>query len=147
MTTNQAIKRFHWRLSSGKPFQPNQNDLEAYNTIAEFVEEKQKKEIVDNQLFGKLYIYLFGEFVNYYNTSAMDTIPQNELNRILAKDMRLLVDEVKDRMNINELEVVLKEKGDLKCYEGMSYDEVAENLRVMINGAINEYSPKKFQRV
>lgn len=144
MTTNQAIKRFHWRLSTGKAYQPNQNDLEAYNVIAEFIEEKQKKEIIDNQLFGRLYIYLFGEFVNYYNSSVMDEIPQKELNKLLTKDMRLLVGEVVDRLNLNELDESVK-SGEINPPK-LSYDEVAENLKIMINGAINEFSPNKFQR-
>lgn len=142
MTVNKAMQRMAWRLGSGKPYQPNQTDADAYNTIASYIEEKQKRTIIDNQLFGKLYIYLYGEFVNYYNTTAENNIPQNELNRLLAKDLRTIVTEVMDRMNTKELELCVKNEQDLKSYNPMEYEEVAENFRVMVNAAIDQFSPK-----
>ena len=147
MTVNKAMQRYSWRLSQGKPYQPNELDIEAYNVIATYIEEKQKKTIVDNQLFGKLYIYLFGEFVNYYNTTVNNKIPQKELHKILDKDLRTIVDEVKDRLNAKELEVCIQNEQDLKNYKPMEYEEVATNLRIMVNDAINEYQPKHLAEV
>ena len=140
MTIEKAMQRIGWRLS-GKPFQPNQNDIDAYNFIVEFVEQKQKQQIIDNQLFGKLYIYLFGEFVNYYKATVIDDIPQKQLNKLLSKDLKQIVQEVTDRLNFSELENYVKKK-DLKGYKPMEYEEVAENMRVMVNGALNTFNKK-----
>ena len=147
MTVNKAMERFAWRLGGGKAFQPNQNDIEAYNTIAEFIEEKEKKQIIDNQLFGKLYIYLFGEFVNYYKASVFNNIPQKELHKLLDKPIRQIVEEVKDRLNFIEMEACMKEKNNLDDYTPIEYEEIAENLKAMINAAVNQYSPKHLNRV
>jgi len=147
MTVEKGLRRIGWRLGTGKPFQPNQEDIDSFNAIVDFVENKQKKSIIDNQLFGKLYIYLFGEFVTYYKATAMDSIPHKELNKILGKDIRLLVENVTDRLNLADMEACIKEKESLKQYNPLEYEEVADNMKVMINGAINEFSPKHLERI
>ena len=50
MTIEKATQRIGWRLGTGKPFQPNQEDIDSYNRIVEFIQNKQKKSIIDNQL-------------------------------------------------------------------------------------------------
>lgn len=147
MTIEKATQRIGWRLGTGKAFQPNQGDIDAYNEIVEFIQEKQKKQIIDNQLFGKLYIYLYGEFVTYYKATAMDSIPQKELNKLLTKDLRTIVTEVTDRLNLADMELCIKQNKSIKQYNPLQYDEVAENFKVMVNSAINAYSPKHLERV
>lgn len=147
MTVQQSLQRIGWRFGTGKPFTPNQYDIEAFNSLLEFVEEKQKKQITDNQLFGKLYIYLYGEFVTYYKATAMDSIPHKELNKLLEKDLRTIVTEVVDRLNLADLELCIRENNSIKQYNPLDYEEVAENMRVMVNGAINSFSPKHLERI
>ena len=45
MTIEKAMQRIGWRLGTGKPFQPNQGDIDAYNFIVEFVDKKQKQQL------------------------------------------------------------------------------------------------------
>lgn len=138
MTPEKALSHFAYKLQN--TWKMTEADLKAYNCLVDFVEKKQKQSLIDNQLFGKLYIYLFGEFVNYYRSTVMDNIPQKELHRQLAKPIKQMVQEVTEKLNNIEMELILKETKSLKEYKPMSYDEVAENLRVMVNGALNEFN-------
>ena len=147
MNIEKSLQRIEWRFSQGKEFKPNGNDIEAYNELAEYFNQKEKQQLIDNQLFGKMYIYLFGEFVNYYNCTVMDNIPQKELHKLLDKDLRLIVEDVTDRLNNAEISACMERKGHLDGYAPMKYEEVAENLKIMVNAAINTYSPKHLARV
>lgn len=138
MKIKKSIDRIRWRFASGKEFKPNENDITAFNEVAEYISRKEKDNIIDNQLFGKLYIYLFGEFVNYYKATAIDTIPQQELHKLLDKNIADIVNEVKDRLNNAELEHAIKANAYDK-YKPMEYEEVAENMRIMVSAALNNY--------
>lgn len=139
MKIEQQLQRIAWRLGSGKAFTPNQNDIEAYNDIAEYIDMKQKQQVIDNQLFGKLYIFVYREFVRHYKATVMDEIPQKELNKILARDVNSLLLEVMEDLNMFELKNAIEAKRH-KDYSPMTYDEVVDNLKVMVNGAINTYT-------
>ncbi len=65
-TVDKALKRFKWRIEEWREFRFNENDLQAYNQLAEFVDTKNRQQLNDNQLFGKLYIYCFGQFVKFF---------------------------------------------------------------------------------
>lgn len=139
MNIEKQLQRIAWRFGEGKKFQPNQNDIEAYNDIAEYIDQKQRQQIIDNQLFGKLYIFIYREFVRHYQATVMDEIPQKELHKILARDLRLLVNEVKDDLNMFELKNSIESKRHSE-YKPMTYDDVADNLKIMVNGALNTYT-------
>lgn len=142
MTIEKAMQRIGWRLGTGKPFQPNQGDIDAYNFIVEFVDKKQKQQLIDNQLFGKLYIYVFGQFMTYYKCSFDSVIPQKELHKLLDKDLRLILSDVIDKINISDMEYHLEKEKTLEGFKNAEYEEVAENLRIMVNGALNTFSKK-----
>lgn len=139
MTIEKAVSRIGWRFGTLKPFTPNQGDIEAYNFIVDFVEQKQKQQINDNQLFGKLYIYLLDKFCDYYKCDLDDIIPQKELNKLLDSNLRSLVRDLTDKLNQKVLEDHIKENNTLNGIKRIEYDEVAENLKIMINGALNSY--------
>lgn len=137
MTPNRALQHFKWKLqNSWKPTAP---DIEAYNALVAYNKEQNEKTINDNQLFGKLYIYLFGQFVNYYQSTALDDIPQKELHKLLDKDLSTIVQEVTDNLNLYELKNSIEAQKH-KDYKPMEYSEVAENLKIMVNGALNTYT-------
>ena len=119
-------------------FAPNQEDIDAMNEIIEYVDRKEKQQLVDNQLFGKLYIYLYMEFIKYYKTTVFDPIPQVELNEILDKPIKAIVSDFKDALNESELYISMDVKKDATS-KIWDYEEVAENLRVQVNAAINSY--------
>ena len=138
MTTERAISHFEYKLTNS--WKPTKHDLEAYNALLKYIETKKKETIINNQLFGKLYIYLFGEFITYYNASIFDEIPQKELHKILDTDLRVLVTNLRDKLNLKEVEdYIIKEKS-LKGFKEIEYEEIADNLKSMINGAISQYN-------
>jgi len=131
MNVKKALERLSFRFGRGN-FRPNQLDVDALNELIEYVGGKEKKQLKDNQLFGKLYIFLYGEFVNYYKCTVMDNVPQKELHRVLNKDIRILVQEVADRLNMAE---TASNSG-----QTMGYDEVAQNMQIMVNAALNTFN-------
>ena len=138
MTPHKAIEHFKWKLQN--KWKPTKVDIEAFNAVKNYVVEKEKQQLIDNQLFGKLYIYLYGEFVTYYKASVMDDIPQKELHKLLDKPLKMVVESVRDRINLYEMDYHMKKNKNLKEYSELDYDELADNLRIMVNGALNEYN-------
>jgi len=138
MTTERAISHFEYKLTNS--WKPTKHDLEAYNALLKYIETKKKETIIKNQLFGKLYIYLFGEFITYYNASVFDEIPQKELHKILDTDLRVLVTNLRDKLNLKEVEDYIIQEKSLKGFKEIEYQEISDNLKSMINAAINEYS-------
>lgn len=39
MTLNKALQRYSWRLAKGTSFQPDENDMKAYDVIAEHIKQ------------------------------------------------------------------------------------------------------------
>ncbi|MEM7487253.1 MAG: hypothetical protein AAF348_18750 [Bacteroidota bacterium] len=136
MNLKKSLERLKWRFGNNTNFKPNMNDVNALNEVIEYVDKKERQQLSDNQLFGKLYIYLYGEFVNYYRSNTLDPIPQKELHKLLDKDPRELIEDLKDKLNQLELEHSIKTKS---TYTPVEYDEVSDNLRVMVNAALNTY--------
>src|SRR5690606_2760931 len=106
-------------------------EKEAFNAVVDYVGEKENKSLADNKHFAKLYIYLFGEFLKHYQCTVFDETPQKELQRILKSPGNLLVTEVMNAMNTGEL--YRDPSGKTAKWE---FDEVANNLMAMVNGAI-----------
>ncbi len=146
MKITKSVQRIGWRFSQGKPFQPNQNDIEAYNDIVDYVGINQKETIVDNVLFTKMYIYLLGEFLNYYGTTVNDPILQKELHKILDSDMSSLIEQFRSKANHQELNTI-KTVEDLENFKAMTFQECVDNLKIMTTEAINQFSPKHLNRV
>ena len=74
-------------------------------------------------------------------------IPQKELHKLLDKDLRLIVTEVMDKINLTDMEYHIDKEKTLEGFKNVEYDEVAENLRIMVNGALNAYKEKNLVTV
>ena len=142
MTVERAMSRLEWHFTKDKRFSANKDDLEAYNALAEFVNRKHKDQLSDHQLFGKLYAYLFGQFVIYYKGTCMSKVPHTELNRLCLKDWGLLLQEVTDVLNSAESNRWLDEKYADFPIEN-TVEEVEENISKMINSVMDEYYKSK----
>lgn len=159
MTINQAVQRFRWRLTNG--WKPNETDLEAFNTIVEFVNNQHKNQLPKNELFAKLYIHLYGKLLNHYNATVFDPEPQKELNRILDRPIENIIEDFRQSLNLSELYQVFQEKGievkhpilktdEQKKREAQSitiqelpewtYEDVKNQLETQINLALNQYA-------
>ena len=111
MTITKALERLSWRFSQRKPFIANQNDINALNQVIEYCDKKQSEQIQNYQLFAKLYVYLYGQFLDYYKTTVFDPIPQKELHKILDKSLWFLIEEFTQTLNESERYGFMTEAG------------------------------------
>lgn len=160
MTINDAVKYFHFMLSQGHWKKTNKSQ-EAFNTILDFVNDKQKEQFNDNQLFAKLYITFYGELLIYFKSSVFDKIPLKEINRICDEPIELSIKKFIQKATDAEAMSIMKEKGipfkhprsmtkeEKKKWDEvdimklglpvMTYEEAKDNLTAMINLALNKY--------
>ena len=155
MTIKKALDRISWRLSNG--WKANEKDIEALNTIAKFVNQKHDEDFNNNTLFAKLYVYIYGEFLKYYEATVFDNIPQKELHKELDKPFSQIVEEFIDKHHLIEMalqmppeirykhpkQIRYKYKDidfEFKHIEKIDYKEAKNNLVKLINLALNEYS-------
>jgi len=101
MTPEKAVQHFHFKLSN--VWEASESDIKAFETIKNYVVANQKKTINENQLFAKLYVYLYGQFLNYYKASVFDNIPQKELNQVLETPLEQIMENFRKQLNESEL--------------------------------------------
>lgn len=167
MTIKSALSRIIWRVQ-GNGWNANQNDQEAINTIIDFVNNKSKKQINDNQLFAKLFVYVYSNFLEYYKTTVFDKTPEKELHKILEKPLTQIIEDLKEQLNTSEMYEIKKELGlstkhpatqtandkakDSNIMEFLNndqvvslmsdvwtYEDVESNVVSQINNALNTY--------
>lgn len=112
MIITKAVDRFVWRFSkdtSYNKWKVNESDLEALNTIIDFVKNKHKQQLQANQLFAKLYVMVYAQFLQRYNATVFDDIPQVELHKLLDKPLSVFIQRFTDRLNDSELYSLLDE--------------------------------------
>jgi len=149
MTIKKAIEHFEWKLSN--KWQATQADLNAYNEIVQFTEEKLQDQFTDNQLFAKLYITFYGELLKYYNATVLDKEPQKALHKILDTSMETIIKKFIEKANLQEQTVEHSTKNGFKHPKqvdtsdikpdavAMTYQEAKDNLTAMINMALTKY--------
>lgn len=165
MNINKSIQRISWRFSNSKPFTPNNNDMEALNNIINWVNSQRKETLNNNHLFAKLYIYVYGSFLNYYKSTPLEKIPRVELSRLLDTPMNLHYTELFDIINLRSCIAWMDSKGlysshfedttdqekeilkklsleDMKIFVGESweYDDVVSSVNLMITESLNKFS-------
>jgi len=104
MTPEKALAHFKYKLTT--IWKPTEFDLEAYNALVEFVNQKQKQQLTDNQLFAKLFIWSYGQLLKYYKSSIFSKIPKSHLHDILKKSTDQHALEFKEQLNDSEVYAV-----------------------------------------
>lgn len=157
MKLKEALNRIVWRVKSIK--NANNTDIEALKTLIEFIENTDK--INDYSLFAKIYVTFYGELLQYYKTSVFDPSPQKDLHRLLDQSWERTVEKFVKKANDMEVYVRFKEAGisdkhpmlktdeekrkDLQKFQLeftdpiMTYEEAEQNLKALINLALNKY--------
>lgn len=151
-TVKKAIEHFIFKLDpKNNIWKASETDIKAIKLIAEFTEDKLKKQYNDNQLFAKLYITLFGELLLYYNTTVFDSIPQKALHKILDTPIDIIINKFLDKANLQEQTVNHSNKNGFKhpktvntediepFLEAMTKEEATEQLSIMINMALTKF--------
>ena len=97
MTITKSIQQLEWKYNNH--WNITQTDIDALNTIKEFAKQKHQEQIEANQLFAKLYIMVFSQFIERYKTDIYDDIPQKELHKLLDKDLSVFIQRFTTRLN------------------------------------------------
>ena len=159
-TIKKALQHFEFKFKN--VWKPTKPDIDAYNTIIDFVNKKHEDQINDYQLFAKLYITFYGELLKYYNSSVFDKEPQKAINATLNKPLSELINKFVEKANTQETMIKMLNSGidikdirlkSIKQIEDeaenfsfdmlepiMTYQEAEDNLTAMVNYAIDKFS-------
>jgi len=108
-TIKQAVEHLEFKFKN--VWKPTPKDVEAYNKIVEFVEQKHKQQYQDYHLFAKLYVMVYAQFLEKYKATVFDDIPVKELNRYLDTPLAHIIQRFADKLNESELYEVLNKAG------------------------------------
>lgn len=107
MKLKEAIQRLSFTVS--KQNKPNQTDAEALNKILEYLNNSIKREVNENEMFAKLYVYLlFNEVIFYKGDVDMS---QAKINDILKQPLIDLYESFRMSFNAIALNNFLHENG------------------------------------
>jgi len=101
MTVTKALEQFTFKLT--KVWKATPIDIDAYNTLADFVEKNHKRQTQDFHLFAKLYIMVYALYLKKYKATVFDDIPKKELHKLLSKPTSYFIELFTDRLNESEL--------------------------------------------
>lgn len=96
MTLKDAGQRLSWRFTSGKPFTPNQNDIDALNRLFEAITQMQYSVRDDHSSFAKLYAYTLRHEIEYYKDFDFAI---KRMNEVLQTPCEMHYDEVRNALN------------------------------------------------
>lgn len=102
MKLKESLKRLRWRFSPDekgvfKQMTPNATDVEAFNSILDFINKTQEETVQENLLFAKLYCFLLGELTLHYTDIDFANKQINELlHEPLEHRVNILIMQLKD---------------------------------------------------
>lgn len=107
MKLKEAIQRLSFTVS--KQNKPNPTDAQALNKILEYVNGTIKKEINENELFAKLYVYLLLNEVVFYKGDV--DMGQKRINEVLQIPLIDMYENFRMSFNAIALNNFLHENG------------------------------------
>ena len=141
MELDKSIQRLTWRLTSNKAFKANQNDVDAFNSVLGWITSQKKINLLNHNLFAKLYIYELTRQVRGMESTVFETINQKEVSRILAMPLSVFYKAFHTDLHMNQITKAVKKEGvtDEELKEKYSLEEVTKKLNHMITEAINKF--------
>lgn len=148
MNIKKSINRIFWRFGGNgnkNPFPVNQLDADALNEIIEYVDQKEKQQYEANELFAKLYIYIYQKILENDNSTVMDKEPRMKIYNLLKKPLTQVIDNFKDSLNNSERYELLEELNiDLK-HPALQNEERSSNDIENLKEAIKD--PEKLNQL
>ena len=145
MTFDKSVQRLSWQFSRGTSFKPNQNDVDALNTIFEWITSQKEINLLNQQLFAKLYIERLVREIRENKSTVFNVDIQKEVSRVLSMPIELFYEAFHSDLHNNQVRKVLKDK--LKediTFEDMenkyTLEIVTDKLNHMITEAINKFN-------
>lgn len=111
----KAIQRIGWRFSKAtekdNTFTVNQNDIDALNSIAEYIEQTQKQQFEANELFAKMYVYTAMRIMENDKSTVYDNNHQKKIGNLLKYPLSQLIDNLAQSLNDSEMYSLLEDVG------------------------------------
>lgn len=147
MTISSAVDKFIWRFKNDKRhnrWNITESDVEALNTIIDFVQQTHKQQLQSNILFAKLYIMVYAQYLQKYNATVFDEIPQKEFHKLLSKPLEVFIRRFMDRMNESEMYEVFKESNvDLDMHPQLKTKEEHQEENERLAEALKDPNKKE----
>lgn len=158
MKIGEAVKHLQWRYGKFKNIKVSKKDIEAMNTMIDFVNDQTNENIHNNQVGYKLWLNEYLEKIKYYRATVFDNIPQKELCRFIDKPLEwheerftntlndMEVDRITDELEgekIKDLEDQTVKDYLQRIMEGQkafNVEEVGNNMRIMFSEALRKFS-------
>ena len=142
MILEKGVNRLRWRFSSNTSFKPNQNDIEALNSVLGWIGSQKKINVLNQDLFAKLYIYELIRFLRQYDTTIFNDIVQKELSQVLDKPLSHFYDTFYEDLVHNQLSKIELKKGlsDEDFKVKFTKEKVKAKLEHMVSEAVTQFS-------
>ena len=135
MVVSKALDRIFWRFGgkgNKNPFKVNQADVDAFNSLSDYVKETQKKIVQHNQLFSKLYVYMVMKIMEQKGSTVYDNIARKQIGNVLKMPLSQLIEMLTESMNESELYGRFEELGVIQKHPALrTDDENAHNTQVL----------------
>ena len=126
-------ERIKWRISNGG-WKANQTDLDALNGIIEYANKEEERNFMSNQHFAKMYIYIYGEFLRYYDCTVYESQPEKAIQHILKADLGTLLDNLTYTINEKSLSAELRDNGFVFAHpKTLSKEQKEKNIEALKN--------------
>jgi hypothetical protein len=144
-TIERAMNQFAYRLQNGR-YEPNQNDVDAFKFVAEWINREKEKELKQQVLFAKLFCLVFAQEVKFYDGDFK--FAQKKMHEYLKHPIEFYYDiflkEINDvAMNkyiksIGISEKLLLEESEKQKNENKIFEENWSEIERYFNGAFEE---------
>jgi len=135
----------HLAIKIGNNKYSTDYDKECIDTLIEYVQDSREQKMRNQDLYYKLYLFLFNEFVNQYD----EVKSQVRLHKILEMPIQFHIDQLTSSMNHRQLyedlaldtdQEVTQERVEAFFKSRLwSTTEVEENVRQMAQKALETY--------
>lgn len=148
MEIEEALNRLYWRFGGNGnkyPFPVNQNDVDAFNVIKNFVVDKQEKQLKNNELFAKMYIQRYQAELKENQTTIYDISLRKEMHKFLEKSLNQVIEEFTASLNESEQYKFIEEAGvELKHPIIMTETETEIRNKKLAEAINNPEAKKRF---
>lgn len=132
-TIERAMEQFAYRLQNGR-YEPNQNDVDAFKFVAEWINREKAKEINQNLLFAKLFCNVFSQEIKFYNGDFK--FAQKKMHDYLKHPIQHYYDIFIKEINDLEMNKFIKSIGISDKHPALSTDDEKLNEKeILINNS------------
>ena len=101
MTLNESIKRLRFTFSKGN--KPNQTDVEAFNTMLQWIGREKEEKVNSNRLFAKLYLERLAKEIVFLKGDYQSSMQRIESH--LRMPLEMYYKRFSEEMKLNQLTV------------------------------------------